>query len=112
MDKQKILKGKWILVVDDEEDILQLVYELLEMCKIDTASSYEEAKELLGERSFDFVIVAFALFLVIRQMNKLRKPAPAATPTTKECPYCFTMIPIPATRCPHCTSQLEEEGGA
>ena len=55
-----------------------------------------------------FVIVAFALFLLIRQVNRLRREpeaAPAA-PTTKECPYCFTEIPIKATRCPHCTSQL------
>ena len=52
MDTQKILKGKWILVVDDEEDILQLVYELLEMCKIDTASSYEQGKALLEKNQY------------------------------------------------------------
>ncbi len=54
----------------------------------------------------DFIIVAFVLFLVIRQVNKLRKPAPVAAPTTKDCPYCQTAIAIKATRCPHCTSQL------
>ncbi len=56
----------------------------------------------------DFVIVAFVLFLVVRQVNRMRKPAPAAAaaPTTKACPYCQTEIPIKATRCPHCTSQL------
>jgi large conductance mechanosensitive channel len=54
----------------------------------------------------DFVIVAFVIFLVIKQANRLkRQPAPAA-PTTKECPFCHTAIPIPATRCPNCTSQL------
>ena len=54
----------------------------------------------------DFVIVALAIFLVIRQINRLRRqPAPAA-PTTKECPHCFSVIPIKATRCPHCTSEV------
>lgn len=54
----------------------------------------------------DFIIVAFVLFLLIRSINQLKKaPAPAAS-NTKDCPYCFTQIPIPATRCPHCTSEL------
>jgi large conductance mechanosensitive channel len=54
----------------------------------------------------DFIIIAFVLFLVVRAMNRTKKaPAPAA-PTTKECPHCFTQIPIPATRCPNCTSEL------
>ena len=54
----------------------------------------------------DFVIVAFVIFLLIRQMNKLKKqPAPAAA-TTKECPYCLSVIPIKASRCGHCTAQL------
>jgi large conductance mechanosensitive channel len=55
----------------------------------------------------DFLIIAFVIFLIIHSMKKLQKaPAPAA-PTTKECPYCFTQIPIPATRCPNCTSDLK-----
>jgi large conductance mechanosensitive channel len=55
----------------------------------------------------DFIIIAFVIFLIILQINRLKKaPAPAAL-TTKECPYCFTQIPIPATRCPHCTSELK-----
>jgi large conductance mechanosensitive channel len=53
----------------------------------------------------DFLIVAFAIFLLIRQVNRLkREPAPA--PTTRDCPYCLSAIPIPAVRCAHCTSQL------
>jgi large conductance mechanosensitive channel len=57
----------------------------------------------------DFVIVAFVLFLLIRQMNRMfKKPAPAAAPTTKECPFCLSTIPIKATRCPNCTSQLTD----
>ena len=53
----------------------------------------------------DFVIVAFVIFLVVRVVNRLRRK-PEAAPTTKECPHCFTAIPIKASRCPHCTSQL------
>ncbi len=55
----------------------------------------------------DFVIVAFVIFLVVKGINKLQKPAPAAAPTTKKCPFCFTDIAIEAKRCPNCTSQLE-----
>jgi large conductance mechanosensitive channel len=54
----------------------------------------------------DFIIVAFVIFIIIRQINKLKKPAPVAAPTTKECPFCCSAIPIKATRCPNCTSQL------
>jgi large conductance mechanosensitive channel len=54
----------------------------------------------------DFLIVAFAIFLLIRAANRIKRaPAPAA-PTTKECPYCHTSIPLAATRCPNCTSNL------
>jgi len=58
----------------------------------------------------DFVLVAFAVFLLIRQVNKLKriaeKPAPAGAPTTRDCPFCLSTVPIKATRCPHCTSEL------
>jgi large conductance mechanosensitive channel len=54
----------------------------------------------------DFLIVAFVIFLFIRAINRLHKPAPAPAPITKDCPYCLSAIPIKATRCPHCTSQL------
>ena len=54
----------------------------------------------------DFVIVAFAIFIVIKQMNRLKaQPAPAE-PNTKDCPKCCSTIPIKATRCPQCTSEL------
>ena len=55
-----------------------------------------------------FLIVAFAVFLLIKGINKLQreKEEPAAEPTTKECPFCAEAIPIKATRCPHCTSDL------
>ena len=54
----------------------------------------------------DFVIVAFVIFLIIRTINRMQKPAPAADPTTKTCPQCATEIPIKAKRCPNCTSNL------
>jgi large conductance mechanosensitive channel len=56
----------------------------------------------------NFVIVAFAIFLVIRNVNKLKRKeeAPPPVPTTKECPHCLSTIPIKATRCGHCTSEL------
>jgi large conductance mechanosensitive channel len=57
-----------------------------------------------------FLIVAFAMFLVVKSINRMKKPAPAApaaAPTTKDCPYCFTAISIKATRCPNCTSELK-----
>jgi large conductance mechanosensitive channel len=55
-----------------------------------------------------FLIVAFAVFLLIKAINQLqrKKEAPAEEPTTKECPYCLSTIAIKATRCPHCTSEL------
>ena len=55
----------------------------------------------------DFIIVAFAIFLLVRQVNRWNKPAPAA-PTTKACPYCATQIPIAATKCPNCTSEIRK----
>lgn len=54
----------------------------------------------------DFLIVAFAVFLLVRMVNRWNKPAPAAAPSTKECPYCASTIPLKATRCPHCTSEI------
>lgn len=56
----------------------------------------------------DFIIVAFVIFLIIRQMNRLtRKPAAPAEPTMRECPYCCTEISVKASRCPNCTSELK-----
>ncbi|MCX6027907.1 MAG: large-conductance mechanosensitive channel protein MscL [Chloroflexi bacterium] len=57
----------------------------------------------------NFLIVAFAIFLVVKAVNKMKaQPAPAAPkPNTKECPYCLSTIPLKATRCPNCTSDLK-----
>jgi large conductance mechanosensitive channel len=55
-----------------------------------------------------FLIVAFALFLMIRSMNRMKRKAeaPAPAPATKECPFCATAVPLKAVRCPQCTSEL------
>lgn len=56
----------------------------------------------------DFLIVAFCIFMVVRQMNRLKRAPAAAEPTTKTCPQCQSAIPLKAVRCPCCTSQLPE----
>lgn len=58
-----------------------------------------------------FLIIALAIFLVVKQVNKMRRKteAPAPAPATKECPYCFMAVPIKAVRCPYCTSSLKAE---
>ena len=53
----------------------------------------------------DFITIAFVIFLIVRPINRLKREEPV-TPTTKECPHCFTTIPLKAARCPNCTSQL------
>lgn len=54
-----------------------------------------------------FLIVAFAVFLLVRAINRLKPPEAAAAPNTKPCPYCRMPIPVDAVRCPHCTSDLK-----
>jgi len=54
----------------------------------------------------NFLIIAFVIFLLIKQINRMQKPAAAPAPTTKECPHCFSNIAPKATRCPQCTSNL------
>lgn len=53
-----------------------------------------------------FLIVAIAVFVLVKQVNRLKREVPAAAPATKDCPYCATAIPVKANRCPNCTSQL------
>jgi len=53
-----------------------------------------------------FLIVALAVFLLVKQVNRLKREGPAPAPTTKDCPYCATAIPIRARRCPNCTSEV------
>jgi large conductance mechanosensitive channel len=73
------------------------------------AITFGTAKVAYGsfiQNIIDFLIIAFVIFMMVRTINSMKKPAPAAAPTTKECPRCFTSIPIKATRCPNCTSEL------
>lgn len=54
----------------------------------------------------DFLIVAWVLFMIVKAANKMKQPAAEAPPVTKDCPFCYSTIPVAATRCPDCTSQL------
>jgi large conductance mechanosensitive channel len=54
----------------------------------------------------NFLIVAFAIFLVVRAVNRMKRPAPTGAPVSKDCPACAMTIPIKALRCPHCTTEL------
>ncbi len=54
----------------------------------------------------EFLIVGFAIFIVVRQINQMKRPAPATAPATRECPFCKMTIAVKATRCAHCTSEL------
>lgn len=78
-------------------------------------ASLEEATEagaplvkygLFLNNIIDFLIVAFVIFIVVKQINKFKKKEPVAEPVTKDCPFCMSQVPIKATRCPYCTSEL------
>jgi large conductance mechanosensitive channel len=58
------------------------------------------------QATFDFIIIAFVIFMLVKQVNRLKKPEPIAAPTTKDCPQCLSTIPIKATKCAHCTSNV------
>ena len=60
----------------------------------------------------NFLIVAFAIFIIVKGVNRMKRPTPTAAPVSKECPACAMTIPIKATRCPHCTSELSQAGHA
>jgi large conductance mechanosensitive channel len=57
--------------------------------------------------TINFLIVAFCVFLLVKGINKMKKPSPTAPPVVKDCPACTMSIPIKATRCPHCTTELQ-----
>jgi large conductance mechanosensitive channel len=54
----------------------------------------------------DFIIIAFVIFMIVKQVNRLKTPAAPGAPTTKDCPLCLSTIPIKATKCAHCTSSV------
>ena len=87
-------------------DFTQLVITLRE--KTEAVEAVTINYGLFVSTIVDFIIIALAIFMIIRQMNKLKKKEdiPPAVVTTKECPHCFSAIPIKATRCPNCTSEL------
>lgn len=80
-----------------------------------TYSTLKEAKEkgvatlnagLFANAVIDFVLVATAIFIVMKLVEKFKQPIPAAAPVTKDCHHCYSQIHIKATRCPNCTSQV------
>jgi large conductance mechanosensitive channel len=79
-------------------------YSSLEAAKAAGAATWNYG--LFINTLINFLIVSIAIFLLIKQINRLQKPAAPEAPTTRDCPYCQTAIPVKATRCPHCTSQL------
>ncbi|MDC7691468.1 large-conductance mechanosensitive channel protein MscL [Vogesella indigofera] len=98
-------------------DFANLFFVLKEGAKAAPYASVAAAKEagavtlnigLFINALVSFTIIAFAIFMLIKTLNRLQRPAPAAPVevTTKECGYCLSSIPLKATRCPHCTSQL------
>ena len=77
------------------------------------AAAQEAGAATLNYGSFitgviNFVIMAFVVFMIVKQLNKFKQEPEPAAPTEKVCPYCKTKIDIYATRCPHCTSELSE----
>ena len=78
------------------------------LAKAQAAGAVTVSYGLFMNAVISFLIVAFAVFLLIKGINKLQREEKAAekAPTTKECPYCFSVIAIKATRCPNCTSEL------
>jgi len=76
------------------------------------AAAKAAAAPVIGYGSFlntviNFLIVSFAVFLLLKQVNRFKPPAPVAAPATKDCPYCLSAVPLKATRCAHCTSELK-----
>jgi large conductance mechanosensitive channel len=55
----------------------------------------------------NFLIIAFVIFLLIKQINRMQRPAATAEPTLKDCPYCLSAVPLKATKCAHCTAELK-----
>ncbi len=62
---------------------------------------------MFANHVLNFIIVAFAIFLLVRQVNRLKRQPEAAAPTTRECPLCLSVIPLKATKCAHCTAEVK-----
>ena len=81
-------------------------YDTLELAKEAGVATVNYGTFISGV--LNFVIMAFVVFMLVRWINKMKKPEPAAIPTTKQCPHCFTEINIKATKCPSCTADIDE----
>lgn len=93
--------------------VITTVLSLIGGAPLYTAAEWYDFASNFVSAIFNFFITALVLFLLLKAMNKLmelgkKKDEEPAAPTTKKCPYCLSEIPVEATRCPHCTSQLEE----
>ena len=93
--------------------VITTVLSLIGGAPLYTAAEWYDFASNFVSAIFNFFITALVLFLLLKAMNKLmelgkKKEEEPAAPTTKKCPYCLSEIPVEATRCPHCTSQLEE----
>jgi large conductance mechanosensitive channel len=60
----------------------------------------------------NFLIIAFSVFMIVRALQRLKRPQPTAAPVAKDCPFCAMTIPLKAMRCPHCTSEMADAGGS
>jgi large conductance mechanosensitive channel len=85
-------------------DFSNLAFTLKEATE--TAPAVEIKYGLFINTVIDFLIVAFAIFMVVKLMNRLKKPAPTPAATTRDCPHCLMSVPLKATKCGHCTSDL------
>lgn len=94
--------ANWFLALDGN------TYETIEAAKEAGVATINYGNFISG--IINFIIMAFVVFMMVRAINKLKndEPAAPAAPTTKKCPFCKTDIPLEATKCPHCTSTLEE----
>jgi large conductance mechanosensitive channel len=90
----------WFIALDGES------YATLEAAQAEGAATINYGLFLSGV--LNFIIMAFVVFLLVRWINKLKKPEPVAAPSTKKCPYCLTDINMDATRCPNCTSEVPQ----
>ncbi len=90
----------WFVALDGE------TYATIEAAKEAGAATLNYGNFISG--IINFIIMAFVVFMLVKAINKLKKDEPAPAPTTKKCPFCKTDIPLEATKCPHCTSALEE----
>ncbi len=94
--------ANWFVALDGK------TYTTIEAAKEAGAATLNYGNFISG--IINFIIMAFVVFMLVKAINKMKndEPAPAPAPTTKKCPFCKTDIPLEATKCPHCTSALEE----